>query len=71
MVLKSQLLNNKLILFNSKKKNIFSVIYMYKFLDLFWSIIGYGYVDETKPTMTPMSMAIIPKNKFFNYVLIN
>ena len=44
---------------------------MFQYIEMFWSFFGYDYVDDTKPTMTPMSMAKLPKNKFFNYVLTN
>ena len=44
---------------------------MNKIFEYFWYILGYDDVGETTATMTPMSMAKIPKNKFFNYVVVN
>tara|TARA_B100000674_G_C37298944_1_gene671178 strand:+ start:148 stop:282 length:135 start_codon:yes stop_codon:yes gene_type:complete len=44
---------------------------MKKIFEYLWYFLGYDNVEESTATMTPMSMAKIPKNKFFNYVVVN
>jgi len=42
---------------------------MFEYFEIFWTFLGYDYVDASKPTLTPHSMTNLPKNKFFNFVV--
>ena len=42
---------------------------MFEYFEIFWTVLGYDYVDTSRPTLTPNSMTNLPQNKFFNYVV--